>query len=110
MNNTQELNAAEPTGELLREGISSGTPRVAMEGPEEKMSEPEMDQPKEWRPTHSQALREHEINIRFLNRGCIVRVGCKEIAFEDVHQAMREINEYVNYPWDVQQKWRKILD
>jgi hypothetical protein len=76
----------------------------------EKMPEPEMDQPKEWRPCNSQALREHEINIRFLNRGCIVRVGCKEIAFEDVHQAMREINEYVNYPWDVQQKWRKILD
>jgi len=76
----------------------------------EKMPEPEMEQPKEWRPSKSEALREYEINIRFLSRGCVVRVGCKEIAFEDVHQAMREINEYVNYPWDVQQKWRKILD
>jgi hypothetical protein len=75
----------------------------------EKMSEPDYVA-KEWRPSNSQALREHEINIRFLSRGCIVRVGCKEIAFEDVYQAMRELNEYINYPWDVQQKWRKILD
>ncbi len=75
----------------------------------EKMPEP-MDSPKEWRPSHAEALREHDIRIKFLNRGCIVSVGCKEIAFEDVHQAMRELREYVNYPWDVQQKWRKILD
>ena len=76
----------------------------------EVMPEPEMEQPKEWRPSRNEALREWEINIKFLNRGCVVRVGCKEIAFEDVHQAMKEINEYVNYPWDMQQKWRKILD
>ena len=65
---------------------------------------------KEYRPSKQEALREYEINIRFLNRGCIVRVGCKEIAFEDVHQAMREINVYVNSPWEEQQRWRKILD
>ena len=76
----------------------------------EVMPEPEMEQPKEWRPSRNEALREWEINIKFLNRGCIVRVGCKEIAFEDTYQAKREINEYVNYPWDMQQKWRKILD
>lgn len=110
MNNNQNLNAAEPTGELLREGISSGTPRVAMEGPEEKMPEPEMDQPKEWRPSNNEVLGQHDIIIQFLSRGCVIRVGCKSIAFEDVHQAMREIREYVNYPFEVQQKWRKILD
>ena len=109
MNNNQNLNEAESTSELFREEISSGTARVAMEGPEEKMPEPD-DAPKEWRPSHGEALREHEINIRFLSRGCVVRVGCKEIAFEDVHQAMRELREYVNYPFEVQQKWRKILD
>jgi hypothetical protein len=79
------------------------------EPPVEKMTEP-CDAPKEWRPSRNEALREWEISIKFLNRGCIVRVGCKEIAFEDTYQAMREINEYVNYPWDMQQKWRKILD
>lgn len=65
---------------------------------------------KEWRPSHGEALREHEINIRFLSRGCVVRVGCKEIAFEDHTYAMAQINAYVNNPWEEQKKWRKILD
>jgi len=65
---------------------------------------------KEWRPSNNEALREFEINIRFLSRGCVVRVGCKEIAFEDHTNAMAAINNYVANPWDEQQKWRKILD
>lgn len=73
------------------------------------MPEP-MDSPKEWRPSNKEALREHEIRIKFLNRGCIVSVGCKEIAFEYVADAMAAINAYVANPWDEQQKWRKILD
>ncbi len=65
----------------------------------------------EWRPSNKEALREFEIGIRFLNRGCIVRVGCKEIAFEDVKEAMNEINAYVcGDTWEVQKKWRAILD
>lgn len=64
----------------------------------------------EWRPTDAEALREFEIRIKFLNRGCIVSVGCKEIAFEDYTNAMAAINNYVANPWDEQQKWRKILD
>lgn len=71
----------------------------------EKVSEP-----KEWRPSNAEALREFEIRIKFLNRGCIVSVGCKEIAFEDYTNAMAAINAYVANPWDEQQKWRKILD
>jgi hypothetical protein len=67
-------------------------------------------QKEEWRPTAKEALREYEINIRFLNRGCIVRVGCKEIAFEDYTSAMLAINKYVNSPWEEQQRWRKLLD
>ena len=42
-------------------------PQVAVPSPQEK----------EWRPSKEQALREYQINIRFLSRGCIVRVGCK---------------------------------
>ena len=67
-------------------------------------------EPKEWRPSNAEALREFEIRIRFLNRGCIVSVGCKEIAFEDPTNAMAAINTYVANPWEEQQKWRKILD
>jgi len=65
----------------------------------------------EYKPSKPELLRDYEINIRFLSRGCIVRVGCKEIAFEDVNKAMAEINEYVTgNTWEVQQKWRKLLD
>jgi hypothetical protein len=77
------------------------------------MPEPQMEkvsESKEWRPSNKEALREHDIRIKFLNRGCIVSVGCKEIAFQDPSEAMAAINVYVTNPWDEQQKWRKILD
>lgn len=63
----------------------------------------------DYRPSNQEALREYEISIRFLNRGCVVRVGCKEIAFESIETAMKSINDYVANPYDEQQKWRKIL-
>ena len=65
---------------------------------------------KEYRPSNNEALRDHEIRIRFLSRGCVVSVGCKEIAFESVEKAMEELNNYVTNPWEQQQTWRKILD
>jgi hypothetical protein len=78
--------------------------RVSMEQ-EEKMVE------KEYRPSKSELLRDYEINIQFLNRGCVVRVGCKSIAFTDINEAMAEINEYVTGDtYEVQKRWRKLLD
>lgn len=65
---------------------------------------------KEYRPSNSEALREYDITIKFLNRGCIVNVGCKSIAFESVTSAMNEINEYVNAPYETQKRWRAVLD
>lgn len=85
--------------EQLKEELVAPMPTVEMEQPKE-----------EWRPTAKEALRNYEINIRFLDRGCVVRVGCKEIAFEDYTSAMLAINKYVNNPWEEQQRWRKILD
>ncbi len=73
--------------------------------------EPEMEKVSEYRPSNNEALREFEINIRFLSRGCVVRVGCKSIAFTDINEAMAEINEYVSGDtYEVQKKWRKLLD
>ena len=66
--------------------------------------------PEEYRPSNKEALREFEINIRFLSRGCTVRVGCKDIAFESAENAMAAINAYVANPWEEQQKWHKLLD
>lgn len=68
-----------------------------------------MDAPKEYRPSNQESLREYELRIQFLNRGCIVHVGCKSIAFETVESAMFEVNNYVNNAWESQQRWRKIL-
>jgi hypothetical protein len=69
-----------------------------------------MPQPKEWRPSVTDLLREYEVRIKFLSRGCIVTVGCREIAFENLEEAMKELNEYVTNPYDVVQKWQKIFD
>ena len=56
-------------------------------------------------------LNDYEITIRFLSgRGCIVQVGCKQIAFEDPNQAMKEINEYVSDPITAHKKWNKIFE
>ena len=65
---------------------------------------------KEYKPRNEDVLREYEIRIQFLSRGCIVHVGCKSIAFESVENAMKELNEYVNNTWEVQKKWRILLD
>ena len=77
---------------------------------QDRLEEPTMEKmTEEYRPTKAELLRDHEISIRFLNRGCVVRVGCKEIAFTDSTEAMFEINRYVNDPYETQKEWRKIL-
>ena len=60
-------------------------------------------------PSKVDILREYDINIRFLNRGCIVSVGCKQIAFESHESAIKEFNDYVNNPYEKQKEWRKII-
>jgi hypothetical protein len=61
-------------------------------------------------PSRQYFLREYPINIKFLSIGCVVEVGCKSIPFTSVDEAMKEINEYVANPREMQEKWRKILD
>jgi hypothetical protein len=55
-------------------------------------------------------LRDYEISIRFLSLGCIVRVGCKEIAFTSITEAMQEVNEYVANPRLLEQKYNKLFN
>jgi len=78
--------------------------------PEPMPYQPPTDAPQEYRLTNQEALREYEIRLQFLNRGCIVHVGCKSIAFETVESAMKEVNEYINNTWESQQRWRKLLN
>ena len=65
---------------------------------------------KEYVPRNEEVLREYEIRLQFLSRGCIVHVGCKSIDFETIESAMKEVNDYVNNTYEVQKKWRKLLD
>jgi hypothetical protein len=76
----------------------------------EPIPEPTMDV-KEYRPSKSEMLTNYEIHIKFLNRGCVIQVGCKSIAFTDINEAMTEINAYVTGDtWEVQKKWHMLLD
>lgn len=63
----------------------------------------------EYRPSNSEVLREYEIFIRFLSRGCVIRVGCKEIPFETIENGMKAINDYVTNTYEERIKWEGIL-
>ena len=64
----------------------------------------------EYKPNKQQILRDYEINIRFLSVGCVIRVGCKEIPFTNVGDAMVELNKYVSNPYEEGKRWNKIFD
>ena len=70
----------------------------------EPVPEPEPSTPKSL--TRQQFLEQYEIRIQFLSRGCIVNVGCKSIAFDDVDKAMAAIKHYVEDPQNVGDYWR----
>ena len=64
----------------------------------------------EYKPNKQQILRDYEINIRFLSVGCVIRVGCKEIPFTNVGEAMVELNKYVSNPYEEGKRWNTIFD
>ena len=86
---------------------------------EERMPEPQDDRisgeleqaevPK-LRQTKQDLLREYEIKLSFLNKGCIVKIGCKSIAFETNEKAVKEITRYVNDPLKVYDEWMKVFN
>ena len=65
---------------------------------------------KEYRPNRQELLKEYELGIRFLSVGCVVRVGCKEIPFRSIKEAMEEVNKYVNNPYEEGNRWRQLFD
>ena len=70
--------------------------------------EPELK--KEYKPKKQELLREYEIRLRFLSVGCVVGVGCKEIPFRDIKEAMDYLNKYVENPFEEGMKWREIFE
>ena len=65
---------------------------------------------KEYKPQKQEILREYEIGIRFLSVGCVVSIGCKQIPFRSVKEAMDNINKYVENPYEEGKKWHSIFD
>lgn len=63
----------------------------------------------EYRPDPNDLRKRHPITIEFLDSGCVVRIGCKSIAFNDYRNAMEEINAYIKDPITAYQKWGKEL-
>jgi|LauGreDrversion4_2_1035121.scaffolds.fasta_scaffold247702_3 hypothetical protein len=57
--------------------------------------------------TAQQVLQQYEIRIRFLDKGCIVSLGCKDVAFGDTELAIDAVSEYVNNPKVMSKKWRE---
>lgn len=88
----------------------SGGPIMAEERPMVNRIIGDYDLKSDYKPNKQQILRDYEINIRFLSVGCVVRVGCKEIPFRNVGEAMEEINRYVNKPYEEGQRWNKLFD
>ena len=80
------------------------------ERPREIGDRPMVDTKEEYKPNKQQILREYEINIRFLSVGCVIRVGCKEIPFTNVGDAMVELNKYVSNPYEEGKRWNQIFD
>ena len=54
-----------------------------------------------------QLLSRYSIRIDFLSRGCVVNIGCKNIPFEKVEDAITEINRYVNNPEEVEKEYNE---
>ena len=82
----------------MNEGQISGGPMMA-----ESYS-------KEYIPNKQQILREYGISIRFLSVGCVISVGCKEIPFTNVGEAMEELNKYVSNPYEEGKKWNTVFE
>ena len=61
----------------------------------------------QWKPSRMEALRDFQIGIKFLNIGCVISVGCKEIPFTTVKEAMIALNEYIVNPIETRKIWEE---
>ena len=50
-------------------------------------------------------LKDYEVGIRFLDKGCLVNVGCKSLAFNTTEEMLEELKAYINSPSDTTKKY-----
>lgn len=58
-------------------------------------------------PISIENFAQYEINIRPLNSGYVVGVGCQSFAFENKEKMMKMIQAFLNDPQTVGTNWRK---
>lgn len=85
------------------------TPNRAEEPVPARYEEVEQEVEK-YKPTRAEMLTAFPITIEFLTIGCIVSVGCKRIPFTSISEGMKAINEYVEQPYEMRQKWEKLFE
>ncbi len=68
-------------------------PQCLEEPPKPCESEEQRDERKK-----REILKRWEIGILMLDRGCVVKVGCKNIAFTSIEAAYKEIGRYLENP------------
>lgn len=61
----------------------------------------------QYKPSRMECLRDYEIGIRFLSSGCVINVGCKQVAFSTIKEAMNAFTDYINDPYGTRQIWEK---
>jgi hypothetical protein len=76
---------------------------------EELIREEPASMAKEYIPSQQEAFCRYEIDIRFMSRGCVIRVGCKTIPFSSTEEAITELQKYFENPYKTQKKWENQL-
>lgn len=76
-------------------------PRVAINlGPTEELSRVSI-------PSASEILMHHDVRIRVCSSGALITIGCKDIAFSTIEEALEEVNFYYKDPVESYKKWTK---
>lgn len=65
------------------------------------------NQVERYKPSRMECLRDFEISIKFLSSGCVINVGCKQVAFSTIKEAMNAFTDYINHPYETRQIWEK---
>ncbi len=99
------MNNLNGPGVMQEEMVPRPTMLGDLNGPEEIGP-----QPKQWKQSRNELLKNWEINIRFFDVGCLVNVGCQSFAFESIDKMMTELKFYVENPDEARVKWNKIRE
>jgi hypothetical protein len=67
----------------------------------------ESDEQREQREQHRriEILKNWDIRIQVFDRGCVVHVGCKSIAFHTLEKGMEAVNHYARNPIEVARQY-----